>query len=178
MAEWVSRTLWSTIPKPVRQLTLATRLTQQHRGGPASLRALAPPRPPSVCQNCGAPITSGPRYCASCSATVSRENLIEAAKLGRVAGHSPEARAKQAEKQRRHAAVLKGWNPSDKPGWLTEEVYREKIQPRLAGITGPAISSALGISQPYAAEIRAGRCLPHPRHWRTLARIVGVSPDE
>jgi len=74
-----------------------------------------------------------------------------------VAGHSPEARAKQAEKQRQHAAELKAWNPSEKPDWLTEEVYREKVQPRLAGITVPAIASALGISQPYAAEIRAGR---------------------
>ncbi len=89
-------------------------------------------------------------------------------------GHGPEARAKQAEKQRRHAAVLKAWNPSDKPGWLTEEVYREKIQPRLAGITVPAISSSLGISEPYAAEIRARRCLPHPRHWQMLAHLVGL----
>jgi len=108
---------------------------------------------------------------------VSRESLIEAAKLGRVAGHSREARARQAKAQRRHAAAVKAWNPSDKPDWLTEETYRAGIQPRLLGVTVPAISSALGISQPYAAEIRAGRCLPHPQHWQTLARIVGVSPD-
>jgi hypothetical protein len=94
-----------------------------------------------------------------------------------VAGHSREARARQAEKQRRHAAELKAWNPSDNPDWLTEEFYREEIQPRLSGITVPALSSALGISEPYAAEIRAGRYLPHPRHWQTLAQLVGVSPD-
>ena len=47
----------------------------------------------------------------------------------------------------------------------------------LTGITVPFIASALGVSGPYAAEIRAGRCLPHPRHWQTLARLVGVSPD-
>ena len=88
-------------------------------------------------------------------------------------GHSPEARARQAEKQRRHAEELKPWKPSGKPDWLTEEVYRQKIQPRLAGVTGPAIASALGISQAYAAEIRAGRYLPHLKHWQTLARIVG-----
>jgi len=90
-------------------------------------------------------------------------------------GHSPEARARQAEKKRRHDAEVKAWNPTDKPGWLTEEFYREKIQPRLSGITIPAISSALGLSQPYAAEIRAGRQLPHPRHWQTLAQLIGVS---
>ena len=51
------------------------------------------------------------------------------------------------EKQRRHAAVVKDWNPSDKPDWLTEEVYLEKIQPRLRGVTIPAISSGLGVSE-------------------------------
>jgi len=95
-----------------------------------------------------------------------------------VAGHSPEARARQAAKQRRHAAELKAWHPSDKPDWLNEETYREKIQPRLGSITVPSIASALGISEPYAAEIRAGRCLPHPRHWQTLAQLVGVTADK
>jgi hypothetical protein len=95
-----------------------------------------------------------------------------------VAGHSPEARTRQAEKQCRHAAELKAWKPSDKPELLTEEVYREKIQPRLASITVPAIASALGLSQPYAAEIRAGRQVPHPRHWLALAHLVGVTADE
>ena len=98
--------------------------------------------------------------------------------LGERAGHSPEARARQAEKQRRHTAALKAWHPSDKPDWLNEETYRAKIQPRLSGVKVPVLSSALGISEPCAAEIRAGRCLPHPRHWLTLARIVGVAPDE
>ncbi len=182
LAELVSRTLWSTIPKPPRQFRPATRLTELHRrqarGDPSSLPVDPVPRPPAVCRICGVPIASGRRYCASCSVAVSREGLIEAAKLGRVAGHSPEARGRQAEKQRRHAAALKAWHPSDKPEWLDEETYRRKIQPRLSVITVPALSSALGISQPYAAEIRAGRYLPHRRHWQTLARLVGVAPDE
>lgn len=119
-------------------------------------------------------IKSGRSHCASCAVTVSRAGLIEAAKLGRVLGHSPEARAKQSEKQRRHAAALKAWNPSDLPKWLTEEACREKIQPRLAGITVPAISAALGVSEPYAAEIRVGRQRPHPRHWLALAKLGRV----
>jgi len=141
LAEWIARTLWSTIPRPDRQSSVAARLTQSRRrqakGGPYTLPAMAPPRPPAVCRVCGASIIRGRSYCASCAVTVSREGLIEAAKLGRVAGHTPEARSKQAEKQRRHAAAVKAWNPSDQPDWLTEEVYREKIQPRLAGITVP-----------------------------------------
>jgi hypothetical protein len=99
------------------------------------------------------------------------------AKRGRVAGHTPEARARQAEKPRGHAAAVKAWTPSAQPGWLTEEFYRKKIQPRLSGITVPAISSALGLSIPYAVEIRAGKQLLHPRHWLRLAMLAGVSQE-
>ena len=148
------------------------------KGRPVNAPIPPAAQPPSVCRVCGASIEAGRRYCASCGVAVSRENLIELAKRGRVAGHSPEARARQAEKQRRHAAEVKAWNPSDKPDWLTEEFFRERIQPRLSGITVPAISSALGLSVPYAAEIRAGRQLPHPRHWITLARLVSVPQKE
>ena len=103
--------------------------------------------------------------------------MIESARLGRVKGHSPEARARQAEKQRRHAAAAKSWNPSDKPEWLTEEIYRENVQPKLSTVTVRTISSNLGISEPYAAEIHSGRYLPHPRHWQQLAMLVGTSTD-
>jgi hypothetical protein len=29
----------------------------------------------------------------------------------------------------------------------------------------------------YAADIRAGRRRPHPRHWQALAQLVGASQD-
>ena len=179
LAEWVARTLWLTNPKPARRLLPATRLTQSHKrqvkGGPSSPPEVPIPRPPTVCRTCGAPIKSGRTYCVSCAAEASRECLVEAAKLGRVIGHSPDARARQAEKQRRHAAAAKSWKQSNKPDSLTEEVYREKILPRLSGITVPAISSALEISEPYAAQIRKGNHIPHPRHWLVLARLAGIS---
>jgi len=176
-AEWVVSTLWESTHKPNRRSGPATRLTQYHRRqakGGTSTPKVSPPRPASVCRSCGAAIKSGKRYCVSCWVTVSREGLIQAAKLGRVRGHGPEARARQAEKQRKHAAAVKQWKPSDKPDWLTEKVYREKIQPRLPAIRVPAISSALGISEPYAALIRSKKYLPHPRHWPALAKLVEV----
>jgi hypothetical protein len=110
--------------------------------------------------------------------TVSKENLIESAKLGRVTGHSREARTRQAEAQRRHAAANRAWQASRPPIWLDKDCYLRKTQPLLEGITVPVLASALGISEPYAAEIRAGRYLPHPRHWQNLAWLVGVAPDE
>ena len=179
LAEWVVRALWKTTNKPTRRAAPATRLTQHRRRQAkvctSTTTVSLPPSPPSICRGCGARIKSRKNYCATCGVTVSKEGLIEAAKLGRIAGHSPEARARQAEKQRQHAAEVKKWKPSDQPDWLTEGFYREKIQPCLAAITVPTISSALRVSEPYAARIRANRYLPHPRHWKMLAGLVGIS---
>jgi len=61
---------------------------------------------------------------------------------------------------------------------LFGDFYLRRIQRLLSGVTVPVIASALSISEPYGAEIRADRYLPHPRHWLTLGRLVGVSPDE
>lgn len=98
--------------------------------------------------------------------------MKKAARLGRVIGDSPVARTRQAEKQRRNATALKKRNPSELLDWLTEKFYREEIQPPLAGITVPPIASALGLSQPYATEIRASPQRPHPRHRQKLARLA------
>lgn len=179
IAEMVTHTLWLAKPKPVSKYRPpATRLTQAHKrqakGTPAQ-PAVTPPRPPAVCRTCGASINSGRIYCASCGVSASREGLIEAAKLGRLVAHSPGARARQAEKQRQHNAAAKAWNPSDQPEWLTEQVYRERIQPRLASIPVGIIASALDVSQPYATHIRQGRHIPHPRHWQTLAQLVEIA---
>jgi CRISPR-associated endonuclease Cas1 len=182
LAEWVSRTLWSTIPRPARQRFPATRLTQarkrQAKGGSANLPAERPPRPLRICRTCGSPLNRGQNHCASCAIPGSRERFVDVARKGRVASHTYDAEARRSGTQRRHAAERKTWQPSQQPAWLNEETYREKIQPRLAEVTVPAISTALGISKPYATDIRAGKRRPHPRHWLRLAQLVGVSPDQ
>jgi hypothetical protein len=70
----------------------------------------------------------------------------------------------RASAQHRHGNARQGWLASSLPSWLDNEAYLERIQPRLATITYSAIASALGVSLPYATDIRAGRRLPHPRH--------------
>jgi hypothetical protein len=179
IAEWVSRTLWSMMRKPSGQAYPATRLTQSRRrqvkGSSFDVRTEDSPRPMRICRICGVEIKRGQTYCASCAIDFSRQGLIEAAKLGRIATHTLEAETLRAKTRRRHAAALAAWEPSDLPEWLTEVAYRTKIQPELAEVTVPAISKALGISGPYATDIRAGRRLPHPRHWLALAQLVGGS---
>lgn len=96
--------------------------------------------------------------------------MKKASQIGRVIGHSPEARAHQAEKQRRDAAALKKWKPSEQPEWLTENSYREEIQPRLRRITVPAIASALGLSQLPASQSIHATGLPLPLFLPPLVR--------
>jgi hypothetical protein len=94
-----------------------------------------------------------------------------------VAAQSSEAQARRAATKRRHDAARCGWLASSLPAWLNNETYTNKIQPGLATITVPSIAAAMGVSMPYAADIRAGRRRPHPRHWLALAQLVGVQQN-
>ncbi len=176
LAEGISRIFSASIPKRHRPIFPSTRLTQnsrrEGRGISPILSTEAPPRPATVYRTCGK-FTHGSEYCQACSPMARRDNLINAAKLGRIATHTPQAEARRAATMRRQEAAKQAWKPSDLSEWLTEKVYREKIQPRLAAFTVPAIASALEVSKPYATDIRAGKRVPHPRHWRILAALVG-----
>jgi hypothetical protein len=99
---------------------------------------------------------------------------MDIAKLGRIIGHTAHSRKKQSEAMKRHDMAKREWLSTPKPSWPTEQAYIEEIQPRLSTITIARIASTLGISEPYAAEIRAGRHRPHPRHWQSLAKLAGV----
>lgn len=181
VAEGIARAFSSSIPKRVRPRYSITRLTQNSRRVGRGLRPIqtieAPLRPESVCRTCGK-LTQGAPYCGTCSPVANRQNLIRAAVIGRKAAQSPKAKALRSETARRQITAKLAWNASDLPKWLTEKVYCEMIQPKLATVTVPTIASALAISHPYATDIRAGRRLPHPRHWRILAGLVGSAVRE
>jgi hypothetical protein len=181
IAEFVSRTLWAKRSRPYSQSVPATRLTESHRRQarcePVSPTVAHAPKPPNVCRICGASVKPRDNYCAICAVTITTESLIKAAPQGRIASHSQEAELRRSKTQRLHHAARRAWRPSDLPDWLNEKSYQEKIQPRLAEITVPTISNALGISGPYATDIRAGKRRPHSRHWLALARLVRFSQE-
>ena len=114
--------------------------------------------------------------CASCAVDNATTNMVAAALIGRKAAHSPEARAKQANTQRRNAQAQHSWEPSSQPSWLTEEFYSEKVQPLLAAMSSSAIARHISVSRWYAGRIREGY-RPHPRHWQALTELVRLAAN-
>jgi len=49
----------------------------------------------------------------------------------------------------------------------------EKVRRKLATVAISALSSSIGVSEPYAADVRTDR-RPHPRHWQALAKLAGI----
>jgi CRISPR-associated protein Cas1 len=175
LAEWVVRTLWLTIPKHGNRSGPATPLTGDHRRagriGTHVRKVALPPEPPRVCKVCG--VACKKVFCAPCGAAHSRVEFDK----GRLVAQAPASRALRSVTQKAHVLANRAWKPSKEFAWLDRKAYVGKIQPHLPGIAISALQSALGISEPYASFIRSGSRIPHPRHWPTLARLVGVSAD-
>jgi len=181
IAEWVAQSLWTSARTTARKdQMLPTRLTQSRRsagrGKEFVLHTKPAPSPEKICPGCGATTRLG-RLCPKCGRDVSREKLIELAKAGRAAAQNTESRRKHSATQRRHEAAKRAWVSSPKRNWPTEDTYVRQIQPGLTAVTISSLASTLGVSESYAADIRAGRHRPHPRHWQALAELVGVSQE-
>lgn len=178
-AEWIAREFWARKKKSSQDSQPPTRLTQslrrQARGISPDIKLPQPPRPVRICRSCGAILKRGLNYCSFCSTELSRKNVLEAAKLGRLATHQPKAEALRANTMRRHAAAKRAWKKDELPKWLDEAAYQSRILPRLSKVSASAIALSLGISKPYATEIKKKFRIPHPRHWARLAVLVGIS---
>jgi hypothetical protein len=176
IAEHVVRALWSTTRRGKKDARPATHLTQQHRreANGISIRPIQPPQqPPRLCRSCGVTILRAEMHCAACAAPGWREAMRRVAAKGRLVAHTPQAQVGRVAARHRNALAEARWKPSDLPRWLTERVFAEQIQPRLGEVSAGRLSVALRVSKPYAADIRAGRRRPHPRHWVKLAMLAG-----
>jgi CRISPR-associated endonuclease Cas1 len=162
-AEWITHTLWSSTSRPRRTDAPATRLTQcrkrEAKGIPASM---------PICH-----VTHAPNSARDYAPVISGGRGLQPTKSARLNRFDPVAQVRRAGTQRQQAAALKAWGPADKPDWLNEKFYTEQIQPRLRTVQVSTIQVALSVSAPYAQRIRVARCVPHPRHWLALARLVG-----
>jgi len=179
VAEHVAQELWSSMSKPTSTPTrrrIATRLTQSRKRAVkgSEVPSVKVPKPERLCRGCGKTVQGNSTNCSECDLEIATKRLVEVAKAGRVAGHTPEAIAKEAATHRKHAQAKAAWNPAKQPSWLTEQVFSEKIQPALARASATAIAKRIGVSRWYGGRIREGY-RPHPRHWQALALLVGVS---
>jgi CRISPR-associated endonuclease Cas1 len=180
IAEWVARALWSNSAKPTRQVAPPTRLTGRHKreakGAPSFPLATRVPQRQKLCPGCGKDIRADVTHCGQCAIEGATQRLADVARIGREVARTPEVRARQAASQRRQAKARSSWTENSQPPWLTAEVYSERIQPLLAGIPNSSIASKIGVSRWYAGRIRKGH-RPHPRHWQSLADLMGVLSD-
>lgn len=180
VAERVAEMLRPTIPRarrrsPVQPTPLTQRRRREAKGVTASPNT-APPSPPRVCRGCGSGLSRGRGHCGACHAAVLSETFPQVMAQGRIEAQRPDAQARRAATQRRHGSARSAWNPAELPSWLTGDGYTLEIRPRLRAVTTAAIASALGVSESYAAQIRAGAKRPHARHWFTLAKLAQIVP--
>jgi hypothetical protein len=126
-----------------------------------------------LCRGCGKRILDGRTQCGKCAVSDSTERLVKAAAIGRQTANGPEAQLKRTNTQRQNALAQHSWKASDQAAWLTEACYLEKVQPLLAQVSTSAIARRISVSRWYAGRIREGY-RPHPRHWLSLAKLVGA----
>jgi CRISPR-associated endonuclease Cas1 len=179
-AEYVARTLWATTSPSKSERRLSTPLTQQHRRvakGRPSFAEIKAPKSERLCRGCGKAVRGRSTNCAECDVDIATKRLVEVARAGRVAGHTPQAIAKEAATHRKHAQERAAWSPAKQPPGLTKEVFSGTIQPALAKASATAIAKQIGISRWYAGKIRRGYC-PHPRHWQALSQLVGIGQSD
>ncbi len=96
-------------------------------------------------------------------------------KIGQVASQTPDARQRRAETQRKRQRAANEWNPTTLPVWLTDQVFDNDIQPKLAKLATASIASCLEVHWTWASRIQRGIKRPHRRHWLALAQLTGVS---
>jgi len=69
-----------------------------------------------------------------------------------------------------HAVANMWWDPSSLPSWLTEECYRQRIQPLLRGKKLRELAEAMQVSQPLR-RIHPGWTAPALRSSHVLGRF-------
>jgi hypothetical protein len=176
-AEYVAHSLYRGRASRSRCVPgIRTPITQRHRreAKTALAEVVKMPKTGHVCRGCGAPIREGHEECWKCAQSRTTTRIGDVAKIGRMAAQRPEARAKLSQSARLHAVARYSWDASKQPPWLTREFFLQRIRPLLPEVSASKIRSTIAVSHFYANRIRKGY-VPHPRHWKALAELMGGS---
>jgi len=152
----------------------------------------SPPLPMGSCRGCGGRLPVEPKrataraeWCPNCvverreeigsslpgAARIAAERFAE--RTGVLPTHTADAQAARSASNTAQRIAEIAYEASQDPD-LDREWYGATVQPLLAGFTLPVIARATGVSTSAAAKWRAGRRVPHARHWAALAELVGV----
>jgi hypothetical protein len=164
--------------------------TKVRRKPPVEFK-LALPLP--ECRGCGAILSPEPErkrsrgaYCPGCIGARRREigdalpatARSHAQSFAARTGVSPTHNAEVRERRRRANADRRAEQEAWDQGNLGEEPepqwFQSRVLPKLAALTLIEIAQATGLSTSAASKIRAGRWLPHRRHWMKVAALIGV----
>lgn len=97
------------------------------------------------------------------------------ARTGVVPSHTPAAQKHRQEANRRRQLARLAWEADHGGESPDVEWFTEHIAPRLAELSLIEIAGALGVSTSSASKFRRGLRVPAPRHWATLAELVGIN---
>jgi hypothetical protein len=112
------------------------------------------------------------RYCDDCLPEV-RER-IQASTPSYAAPLDKERQSKKLSETMTHVeAAKRAWRETggEPASPAVAEAFRSSILPKLQPYSTYAIAKVTGLSQRYAALIKRGEAIPHPRHLETLAAI-------
>ncbi len=162
---------------PVAKSTLKSRAMQITRAA----QSTSLPTKERRCLDCGSSIgTSRMKSCPMCRPArvlVQRERtferfrgsgparLTELRKSGRDPTNTPKAKAAKAKKNAAHYRQNAAWIDD---GSLDGIDFARDIFPRIAKMPVGRMAKMIGLSQAYCSNVRAGKVVPHRRHWLTL----------
>jgi hypothetical protein len=154
------------VPTQMPQLRTFIPTTRGHR--PAAVKDNPVPR---ACWDCGRALTPDRR--AFCSEECA-ENYRQA--MGK---RRPAVEPVALSKRKQHREVtLAGRRAAEKlPASDSDALrrwYAEELQPRLSKMHPTEIALGAAMGRSYAYYIVAGKRIPHPRHYSSLAALVGV----
>lgn len=86
-------------------------------------------------------------------------------------GREEEARRERKRELEKLWARNDEWVRQDSDELVEEEDFKEQVLPKLQDVRLKDIIEATGLSKSYACEIRQGKHVPHPRHWRNLKEL-------
>jgi hypothetical protein len=189
-AEGIVHALADVVPGRIAKrtpLTSTRRKAAHPKVRPTRRREPSPALPFAVCAGCGVRLERGDyTWCPAClpaakhvATAKANATTCAAQEARRAAGvpdpwHSPKARALRGSAIGQRDAEALAWKAAH-PGVVADKASFAPIAAALVGVTGPAIARATGLSKTYADQVRAGKYVPHPRHWPALAELAGVT---